>query len=103
MKRPIAYMLVLTLILSALPTSSSPGPTPDPEIIIGTQVWSYRRVFPLLDGLFQDVANTQIQSLSRCQAKWKATMTAAPETAGFPDHFDYEGASLNTLRSTADW
>jgi hypothetical protein len=25
------------------------------------------------------------------------------ETAGFPAHFEYEGASLNTLRSTADW
>jgi hypothetical protein len=32
-----------------------------------------------------------------------AKFLAAWETAGFPDHFEYEGASLNTLRSTADW
>ena len=30
-------------------------------------------------------------------------MTATAETAGFPDHFEYQGASPNTLRSTADW
>jgi hypothetical protein len=32
-----------------------------------------------------------------------AKFLAAWETAGFPDHFEYEGALLNTLRSTADW
>jgi hypothetical protein len=37
-------------------------PSSEPEVIIGSEVWSYQRVFPLLDGLFQDVANTQVQS-----------------------------------------
>ena len=32
-----------------------------------------------------------------------AKFLAAWETAGFPDHFEHEGASLNTLRATADW
>jgi hypothetical protein len=32
-----------------------------------------------------------------------AKFLAAWEAVGFPDHFEYEGASLNTLRSTADW
>jgi hypothetical protein len=32
-----------------------------------------------------------------------AKFLAAWEAAGFPEHFDYEGASLNTLRPTADW
>ena len=32
-----------------------------------------------------------------------AKFLAAWEAEGFPDHFEYEGASLNTLRATADW
>jgi hypothetical protein len=34
------------------------------EVSLGTQVWSYDRIYPLLDGLFQDVAATQLASLS---------------------------------------
>jgi hypothetical protein len=34
------------------------------EVVIGTQVWSYSRIYPLLDGLLQDVAATQVSSLT---------------------------------------
>ena len=33
------------------------------EVTIGAQVWSYDRVYPLLDGLLQDAANTQVNPL----------------------------------------
>jgi len=33
------------------------------EVTIGAQVWAYDRVYPLLDGLFQDAASTQLQQL----------------------------------------
>jgi hypothetical protein len=32
-----------------------------------------------------------------------AKFLAAWEAAGFPDKFEYEGTSLNNVRSTADW
>jgi hypothetical protein len=32
-----------------------------------------------------------------------ARFLAAWDAAGFPDHFEYEGASLNNLRPVADW
>jgi hypothetical protein len=44
--------------LSAKDTQAVP-----PDITIGVRVWEYNRIYPLLDGLFQDVANTQIKSL----------------------------------------
>lgn len=34
------------------------------EVTIGVQVWSYDRLFPLLDGLFQDVSATQIAAVT---------------------------------------
>ena len=33
------------------------------EVTVGAQVWSYDRVYPLLDGLLQDAASTQLQQL----------------------------------------
>src|SRR5260370_36868101 len=35
-----------------------------PEVSISAQIWRYPRISPLLDGLFQDVAATQVSSLS---------------------------------------
>jgi len=32
-----------------------------------------------------------------------AKFLAAWEAAGFPDKFEYEGTTLNNVRSTADW
>ena len=32
-----------------------------------------------------------------------AKFLAAWEAAGFPNKFEYEGTSLNNVRSTADW
>ena len=32
-----------------------------------------------------------------------AKFLAAWQAAGFPDKFEYQGTSLNHLRSTADW
>ena len=32
-----------------------------------------------------------------------AKFLAAWEAAGFPDKFEFEGTSLNNVRSTADW
>lgn len=32
-----------------------------------------------------------------------AKFLAAWEAAGFPNKFDFEGTSLNNVRSTADW
>ncbi|HVZ83265.1 MAG TPA: hypothetical protein VG893_06280 [Terracidiphilus sp.] len=34
------------------------------EVTIGAQVWTYERLYPLLDGLFQDAASTQVQQLT---------------------------------------
>ncbi len=34
------------------------------EVTIGAEVWNYNRVYPLLDGLFQDAASTQVQQLT---------------------------------------
>jgi hypothetical protein len=34
------------------------------EVILSGQAWRYSRVYPLLDGLFQDVASTQLKSLA---------------------------------------
>jgi hypothetical protein len=34
------------------------------EVSIGAQAWAYDRVYPLLDGLFQDTASTQIAALT---------------------------------------
>jgi hypothetical protein len=34
------------------------------DVTVSVRVWPYRRIFPLLDGLFQDVAATQIKNLS---------------------------------------
>ncbi|MGB3631203.1 MAG: hypothetical protein WBA18_16965, partial [Terracidiphilus sp.] len=34
------------------------------EVTIGAQLWKYDRVYPLLDGLFQDAASTQVQLLT---------------------------------------
>jgi hypothetical protein len=34
------------------------------EVTVGVEVWSYERLYPLLDGLFQDVASTSVSSLS---------------------------------------
>ncbi len=35
-----------------------------PEVILNGQAWQYSRVYPLLDGLFQDVASTQLKNLT---------------------------------------
>jgi len=35
-----------------------------PEPILNAQAWRYSRVYPLLDGLFQDAASTQLKSLA---------------------------------------
>ena len=32
-----------------------------------------------------------------------AKLLASWEAAGFPDKFEYEGTTLNNVRSTADW
>lgn len=34
------------------------------EVTVSIEMWTYQRVFPLLDGLFQDVEATQLSSLS---------------------------------------
>jgi hypothetical protein len=34
------------------------------EVSVATQVWKYSRIYPLLDGLFQDVAATQVSALT---------------------------------------
>lgn len=34
------------------------------EVTVGAQAWSYDRVYPLLDGLFQDAASTQLLALT---------------------------------------
>lgn len=36
----------------------------DREVVVGAQVWSYPRIYPLLDGLLQDVAATQVSALT---------------------------------------
>jgi|GEM_PF-2064414 len=55
-----------TPTFSSSPYEPTPTPTPSltsSEVVIGLQVWSYKRVFPLLDGLFQDVASMQLKQL----------------------------------------
>ena len=51
--------LVLLCLLAICPIAFSQMQ----EVTIGAQVWDYDRVYPLLDGLFQDAASTQLQPL----------------------------------------
>jgi hypothetical protein len=53
----------LLLIVLAVPTCVC-AQIKEPEVILSGQVWRYPRVYPLLDGLFQDVASTQLKNLA---------------------------------------
>jgi len=54
------YSLIL-MVLAA--TTAVFGQIKEQEVILSGQAWRYSRVYPLLDGLFQDVASTQLKSL----------------------------------------
>src|SRR6185437_2767552 len=53
---------------SAAP-EATPPPTPPKgpqgqEVVIGARAWRYDRVYPLLDGLFQDVVSSSVAQLT---------------------------------------
>jgi hypothetical protein len=52
--------LAIVVLLCTIP---SVGQITQQEVILSGQAWRYTRVYPLLDGLFQDVASTQLKSL----------------------------------------
>ncbi len=53
-----------SLVLIVLATSTVVfGQIKEQEVILSGQAWRYSRVYPLLDGLFQDVASTQLKNL----------------------------------------
>ena len=67
------WVVVSILLCFALPVESQQGDasaTPQgnralpSDVTVSVRVWPYSRIYPLLDGLFQDVAATQIKSLS---------------------------------------
>ena len=45
----------------------------------------------------------QVKGPSKKVIDKHAKFLAAWEAAGFPDKFEYEGTTLNNVRSTADW
>jgi hypothetical protein len=51
------------LVLFSLQALSIPAICQEQEVTIGAQVWLYDRVYPLLDGLLQDAASTQVNQL----------------------------------------
>jgi hypothetical protein len=55
--------LVCFIMMICILGSCSPGFSQEKEVTIGAQVWAYDRVYPLLDGLLQDAASTQLQQL----------------------------------------
>ncbi len=57
------YVICLFMICMFMLGLCPPGFTQDKEVTIGTQIWAYDRVYPLLDGLLQDAASTQLQQL----------------------------------------
>jgi hypothetical protein len=57
MRNLIGFMVIC--ILGLCP----PGFSQEKEVTIGAQIWAYDRVYPLLDGLLQDAASTQLQQL----------------------------------------
>jgi hypothetical protein len=71
MRRYPAVCLSIVL-LSSLFTASSVAQEPSPsprqmpqglEVSIGVRGWKYDRVYPLLDGMFQDIASSQVPQL----------------------------------------
>jgi len=57
--RPSAFLFIALVLPSCVRAQIQ-----QPEIIFNGQVWRYVRVYPLLDGLFQDVASTQLKNLA---------------------------------------
>ena len=57
----LAFMIV-SVTAFAKPTKKTNSLPPD--VTVGVRVWPYSRIYPLLDGLFQDVAATQLKALS---------------------------------------
>src|ERR1700733_10536735 len=55
--------LVCFIMMICILGSCSPGFSQEKEATIGAQIWAYDRVYPLLDGLLQDAASTQLQQL----------------------------------------
>ena len=51
----------------------------------------------------QEVRMAQVRGPSKKVIDKHAKFLAAWEAAGFPDKFEYEGASLVNLRVVADW
>lgn len=66
------------------------------EVTVGTQVWGYSRVYPPLDGLFQDVSAIQVAplmldsnasngaSMDFPQQSLQVSSAVAPRTGGSP-------------------
>jgi len=66
MRAKFALVLVLFLVVQPAPANVTPEEEKVPQdIVLGhPRVWGYDRVYPLLDGLFQDVASTQLAQLT---------------------------------------
>jgi len=53
-----AFLLMWSAYLAVQAANGLPS-----DVTVGVQVWNYQRIYPLPDGLFQDVSSTQIASL----------------------------------------
>ena len=76
-------LAIFSLLARAVPVDArhkSPSDLPEDVTLGHPRVWGYQRVYPLLDGLFQDVSSTQL-----------AQLTLNPNTAN--------GASFNAVQN----
>jgi hypothetical protein len=67
-ERKMRFVLPLAILLVICPPAVGAKKKTDnklpPDVTIGVNTWSYERIYPLLDGLFQDVSATQVKALS---------------------------------------
>ncbi len=60
---PRVVFVFIAITLTFIPAWAKQSANPAQkffEVTIGAQAWSYERVYPLLDGLFQDTVSTQV-------------------------------------------
>jgi hypothetical protein len=57
-------LILASLVFTAVPAIALAQNGPVDYTIGQPRIWSYDRVYPLLDGIFQDVASTQVSQLT---------------------------------------